>query len=89
MIDDQPVLTAEKAAQKVGLCLSAFWRAVRGRRMPQPVYPLPRAPRWYPSELDAAMELTRAMPHEQQQARRVARVAARLAQASADQPLNT
>jgi predicted DNA-binding transcriptional regulator AlpA len=74
MSDDRP-LDARESAAEVGLCLSGFWRAVAKRRLPPPVYPLPKAPRWFRSELRAAMEQTRALPREQKQARRTARIA--------------
>lgn len=72
-------LTARESALEVRLSLAAFWRAVRDGRLPAPVYPLPRAPRWFRSELREAMNATRARPTEQMAARRAARLAARAA----------
>ena len=66
---------AKIGADLVGLSLSAFWKAVRIKRLPAPVYPLPRAPRWYPSELRAAALATRALPTEQKATRRAATIA--------------
>jgi predicted DNA-binding transcriptional regulator AlpA len=74
MVDDQ-LLTAKESASEVRLSVPGFWRAVSSGRLPQPVYPMARAPRWFRSELRAAIELTRAMPREQKQARRTARIA--------------
>jgi predicted DNA-binding transcriptional regulator AlpA len=66
-------LDAETAALVAGLSLGAFWRSVAAGRMPSPVYPMPRAPRWYASEIRAAMEKTRSLPRNQAAARRLAR----------------
>lgn len=68
-------LTAEASAAEVGLSLPAFWRAVGAGRLPAPVYPASRAPRWFRSELRAALEATRALPAEAKAARRAARLA--------------
>lgn len=68
-------LTAKDAAAQVGLSLPAFWRSVGTGRLPKPVYAAPRAPRWFSSELRAALEATRALPAEAKAARRVARLA--------------
>jgi predicted DNA-binding transcriptional regulator AlpA len=70
------LLTAERAAEAVGLSLAALWRAVAAGRLPAPVYPAPRAPRWYRHELHAALEATRAKPREAMAARRSAKLAA-------------
>jgi predicted DNA-binding transcriptional regulator AlpA len=66
-------LNAQQSAKIVGLALPSFWRAVGAGRLPSPVYPLPRAPRWFASELRAAMLATRALPAEQKVARLRAR----------------
>jgi predicted DNA-binding transcriptional regulator AlpA len=66
-------LGAEAAAIFVGLSMTGFWKAVRTGRLPDPVYPLPRAPRWYPSELRASLELTRQTPRTAVADRRAAR----------------
>jgi hypothetical protein len=44
-------------------------------RLPAPVYVAPRAPRWFRSELIAALEATRALPRDAAAARRAARIA--------------
>jgi predicted DNA-binding transcriptional regulator AlpA len=72
-------LIAKEAATEVGLSLAAFWRAVGAGRLPAPVYPLPRAPRWYRSELRAALQQHRMLPSaakEQRRTRRLVRDAA-------------
>jgi predicted DNA-binding transcriptional regulator AlpA len=71
----QGPLTAEAAAAEVGLSLPAFWRAVAAGRLPCPVYPASRAPRWFRAELHAALEATRAMPADAMARRRAARLA--------------
>jgi predicted DNA-binding transcriptional regulator AlpA len=76
------MLTAETAAAEVGLSLPAFWRGVAAGRLPAPLYPAPRAPRWRRSELHAALEATRALPAEAKAARRAARLAAERDQAA-------
>lgn len=69
---DDPLLNAREAARDVGLSLPAFWRCVSSKRLPAPVYPAPRAPRWYRSELRAAVKATRALPADAKASRRAA-----------------
>lgn len=69
-----PPLVAKQAAEVVGLSLAAFWRAVSVGRLPRPYYPLPRAPRWFRSDLLAAMQATRELPSRQKDMRRLARL---------------
>jgi predicted DNA-binding transcriptional regulator AlpA len=71
-----PLLNAEESAAEVHLALPTFWRQVKVGRMPKPVYPSPRAPRWWRSELHASLEQTRALPTEQMAARRAEKIAA-------------
>jgi predicted DNA-binding transcriptional regulator AlpA len=70
-----PPLTAKEAAAAVGLSLGAFWRAVASNRLPLPVYPLPRAPRWFASELREALDALRQKPTEAKAERRAAQLA--------------
>lgn len=72
---DEKLWTVDVAAEFVGLSIPAFWRAVSAGRLPAPVYPASRAPRWFRSELRAALEATRALPRDQVAARRAARLA--------------
>lgn len=74
------------SARTVGLSLAGFWRAVREKRLPQPVYPLPRAPRWYPSELREAALRTRAVPAEQAATRAAAKVWRAADRSASDRP---
>ena len=66
-------LTARQAAPEAGLSLAAFWRAVRDGRLPAPCYVLPRAPRWYASEIRAAILLHRMSAADAVAARTAAR----------------
>ena len=70
-----PPLTAKEAAAAVGLSYAAFWRAVAADRLPSPVYPLPRAPRWFGSELRVALDALRQKPNEAKAERRAALLA--------------
>jgi predicted DNA-binding transcriptional regulator AlpA len=71
-----PLLPARDAADEVGLSLAGFWRAVAAGRLPAPVYPAPKSPRWRASELRAALEQTRALPREAMARRRAAKLGA-------------
>jgi predicted DNA-binding transcriptional regulator AlpA len=73
--DSWKLLTAEAAADMAGLSRPAFYAGVRDGRLPQPLYPARRAPRWVEAELRAALEATRALPRDQVAARRAARLA--------------
>jgi predicted DNA-binding transcriptional regulator AlpA len=76
-ICDDPLLNPRDSAAEVGLSEPGFWKAVAEERMPRPLYPLPKAPRWRRSELRAAVEATRALPAQQKLKRRTARLAAK------------
>lgn len=75
MPHEAPV-SVKVAAPAAGLSIPGFWKAVAERRLPAPVYPLPRAPRWYVSEIRAALAATRALPAEAKAERRAAKLAA-------------
>ena len=70
------LLPAKLAAPEVGLSLPGFWKAVRQDRLPALVYPAARAPRWYCSELHAALAATRSAPRDAIAGRRAARIGA-------------
>ena len=72
---NDPPVPAKVAAPAAGLSISAFWRAVADGRLPAPVYPAPRAPRWFVSEIRAALAATRALPAEAKAGRRLAKLA--------------
>lgn len=67
------LLSAKQGADLYGICLAAFWQGVAAGRIPTPVYPMPRSPRWFRAELLAALKATRALPS----AAKAARIAAR------------
>lgn len=69
----RPLLKTEQAARVVALSVPAFWKGVKNARLPRPVYPLPRAPRWFEDELLAAIERTRALPADALARRRAAK----------------
>jgi predicted DNA-binding transcriptional regulator AlpA len=68
-----PLLPAREAADEVGLSLAGFWRAVAAGRLPAPLYPSPKTPRWRASELRAALEQTRCLPRVAAARRRAAK----------------
>ena len=68
-------LTAKGAAELCCLSKAAFHKAVAAGRLPAPLYPAPRAPRWRLSELNEAINATRALPSEAKARRRAARLA--------------
>jgi predicted DNA-binding transcriptional regulator AlpA len=67
------LLSARESANAVSLSIAAFWRGVKAKRLPAPVYPAARSPRWFLDELIAAIELTRALPSDAMAARRRAK----------------
>jgi len=71
----ESLLKAKVAAPLCGRSLPAFYKAVAAGRLPAPLYPAPRAPRWRLSELNEAINATRALPSEAKARRRAARLA--------------
>ena len=74
--DPFKLLEAKEAAVEVRLSLPAFWKQVRQGRLPKPLYPAPRCPRWVLGELRAALLATRCLPSEAMASRRKAKQAA-------------
>ena len=70
------LLTARQAAAEAGVSVPSWWRGVAAGRLPNPVYPAERAPRWRRSEIHAALEATRMSPREAKRRRREARLQA-------------
>jgi predicted DNA-binding transcriptional regulator AlpA len=68
------LLPPKTAAAAVGLSLPAFWKQVREARLPAPLYPSPRSPRWVLAELREALLKTRCLPSNAMAARRQARI---------------
>ena len=65
-------LKPKAAAAHLDISLPTLYQQVEAGRLPAPIYPAPRAPRWASDELDAALEATRRLPSEAK-AERVAR----------------
>jgi predicted DNA-binding transcriptional regulator AlpA len=68
-VSPDPLLNAKESALEVGLSMPAFWKSVDAGRLPRPLYPASRAPRWRRSEIIAVLEMTRARPRDQKAAR--------------------
>jgi hypothetical protein len=66
--------TAKEAAAVSWLSLPAFWKNVGSGRLPAPSYPAPRCPRWWLSQLRAAIDATACLPFEAKEQRRQARL---------------
>ena len=69
------LLKTQAAADFYDLSKAAFLKGVAAGRLPKPMYPAPRAPRWRLSELIDALDATRALPSEAKARRRAARLA--------------
>jgi predicted DNA-binding transcriptional regulator AlpA len=75
--DERPV-DARRAREIVSdppMSSPTFSRGVRDGWLPQPVYVGPKMPRWWPSELRAAINARRMSPREAKEVRRLARLA--------------
>ena len=68
------LLEVKEAAAEVRLSIPGFWKQVRSGRLPKPLYPAPRCPRWVLGELRAALLATRCLPRDAMAARRQARL---------------
>ena len=69
------LLTANKSAALLGIHRASFYRGVAAGWLPVPVYPSPRAPRWWKSRLLEAVNNTAATPAKAKTARRKAKLA--------------
>jgi predicted DNA-binding transcriptional regulator AlpA len=67
-------MTAKETAAYLGLTVPGLYLGVANGRLPKPVYPLSRSPRWHRAEIDAALEQTRALPSEARAERRQKRI---------------
>lgn len=72
---DDSTLCLKETAEFLKTTRATVYKQVNEGRLPAPVYVAPRAPRWFRSELIAALEATRALPREARAARRAARIA--------------
>jgi predicted DNA-binding transcriptional regulator AlpA len=79
MTDNLPfedtLLTAEQAAEMLGLTRAALYQAVAAGRLPNPCYPASRAPRWWKARLIEAVNATEMRPRDAKAARRKAKLA--------------
>jgi predicted DNA-binding transcriptional regulator AlpA len=80
----EPLMTVVELADYLSVTEAAIYLAVKNQRLPRPVYPLSRSPRWRRSEIDAALEKTRAMPGVARAERRQAKLEKQKAKASED-----
>jgi predicted DNA-binding transcriptional regulator AlpA len=55
----EQLITAADVARMLGITVTSVWNGVKSKRLPKPMYVMERSPRWRPSEIKAAMELTR------------------------------
>ena len=55
------LLQARDAALELGICVSLFWRLNKQGDVPPAIYVTAKTPRWWRSELHAAMEARRAL----------------------------
>lgn len=61
----EPLWDVDASAEYLDISKPSFWNGVRDGRLPKPLYPTSRTPRWVPSEIRDAAIRTRAMPCEQ------------------------
>jgi hypothetical protein len=52
------LLTPREAAAELRIALPTLWRGVAQGRLPAPLYPLPRCPRWRRADLHRAAGVT-------------------------------
>ena len=71
---DDALLTANEAAKLLGLTRAGFYQQVAAGRLPHPVYPASRSPRWWRSRLIAALDATELSPSDARKARRKAKL---------------
>ena len=67
-----PLLTVRELATKLRVSRATVWRMVAAGRLPDPVYPSWRTPRWVESACDAALACTTLPPREAKALRRKA-----------------
>jgi predicted DNA-binding transcriptional regulator AlpA len=68
------LMNAQEIADYLNVTVPGLYLAVKLGRIPPPVYPLSPSPRWRKSEIDAALEQTRATPAQARAERRQARI---------------
>ena len=76
----EAAVDAREGARLLGISIAAFWRGAADGRIPEPFYPAARSARWWPSELRAAVALTRMKPAAAKAERKRSRDARRTAE---------
>jgi predicted DNA-binding transcriptional regulator AlpA len=72
-IDRPLLLSAQQAAELVGISTSSLWRVLSAGKFPQPVHPLPSLTKWRRSDVEAYVA---ALPQSDSRRLRVRRTAA-------------
>jgi hypothetical protein len=63
------LIDVSELARRLNVSVAGAWLAVRNGRLRAPFYPLPRAPRWSWSEIQADLEATRCRPADKPRGR--------------------
>jgi predicted DNA-binding transcriptional regulator AlpA len=71
----EPLWDVGRVAAWLGVSIASVWRGAANGNLPQPVYPSPRCPRWYPNVLREAVQASRQMPRDAMALRRAERIA--------------
>jgi len=51
-LDDLNLLTVKQVARRLAVSVRSVWRYARAGRLPAPLYPTPRSPRWRLADLE-------------------------------------
>jgi predicted DNA-binding transcriptional regulator AlpA len=70
----EPLLSAVDLAEYLAVTVPGVYLAIKNGRLPPPVYPLSRSPRWHRSEVDTFLEKTRTTPTQARADRRQAKL---------------
>jgi hypothetical protein len=70
--EPEPLMSPDDLAKYLNVTTVAVYLAIKAGRIPPPIYPLLRSPRWRRTEVDAFLEKTRATPTQARVARRQA-----------------
>lgn len=81
----EPLMALVDLVEYLNITPAGVYLAIKAGRIPPPVYPLSRSPRWRRSEVDALLEKTRTSPTQARADRRQARIDKQKAGASGDE----
>jgi excisionase family DNA binding protein len=70
----EPLMSAVDLAEYLAVTVPGVYLAIKNGRLPPPMYPLSRSPRWRRSEVDAFLEKTRTSPTQARADRRQKRI---------------